>query len=444
VTSYSHLSRKIFLASALASAVVLSGCAVSSSAPVTSQIGAIQGRIHGGNQPVSGATLQLYKASTTGYSSTSTALIPTAVLSLPDGSFSITGKYPGYTCQTGDYLYIVATGGNPGVPGTNNNSKLALMTGLGPCANVTSSSFISINELTTVATAWALSPFMQRVTAVATSPTNIKGLDMAFAAINKLVNITTGTLEGPALPAGATIPVSELNTLADIIATCVNSVDTTSPAGPSAACQTLTTDETIPGTAVDTITAILDLAHAPYIATSLYTLATGTGAPFQPTLTGPPTAWTVAINYIGGGLNKPKGIALDTSGNVWIANSGANSVTKLDNTGAAQSPVAGYTAGAINAPTAIAIDLNGTPWVSNTGNSTVTHLSAGGLTGTAYGAGILSTPKGIAIDVDNDVWIANYGSSNVVELNSDGTPASLTPYTSGGINQPVAIAINPL
>ena len=35
---------------------------------------------------------------------------------------------------------------------------------------------------------------------------------------------------------------------------------------------------------------------------------------------------TVAINYIGGGLNKPSAIALDQSGNVWVANYDKNNL----------------------------------------------------------------------------------------------------------------------
>ena len=447
MTRSHHLAQRILLALAFGSVAVLSGCGAGSSSslsPTPLDNAKFEGRVHGGQQPVAGATIQLYKANTTSFFGNSTPLIPTTVLTNADGSFSITGLYPAYTCQPGDYLYITGTGGNPGVSGTSNNSALTLMAGLGPCSNVTSSTFISINELTTVATAWALGGFMRSPTVVATTPTNVAGLGMAFAAINKLVNLQTGALVGPTLPAGASIPVAELNTLADILATCVNTVDTTSPAAQSSSCQAIFTAEGLPaGTTSDTITAALYLAHNPAKATSLYLMAAAAGAPYQPTLVAAPTDWTVAINYVGGGLNNPAAIAADEAGNIWIANSGSNSVTKLDNTGAVVSGANGYSAGGITAPVGLAIDLNGNPWIAN-GNSTVTHLSADGATGTAFGLGVLNMPTAVAIDVAGEVWIANYGDSSITMLNSDGTPSFLAGISVGGISRPTAIALNPL
>jgi len=319
MTLSSQFSQRILLASALASALALSGCSLAPSTPATTQLAAMQGKVHGGQQPVGGASIQLYKASTTGYSTASTALFPTPVVSNPDGSFTLAGAAPGYTCQPGDYLYIVATGGNPGMQGTHNNSALALMAGLGPCATLTSSSFISINELTTVASVWALAPFMSSASAVGTDPTNVQGLAQAFAAINKIVDITAGTIPGPALPAGATLPIAEINTLADLLATCVNTVDTTSPAAQSSNCQTLSS-ETFNFGPQNTITTALNIAQNPIGSSAIYSMVSGTGAPFQPTLSGPVPAWTIAINYVGGGLSTPKAIAVDQTGNIWVMN----------------------------------------------------------------------------------------------------------------------------
>src|SRR5438445_4103263 len=74
--------------------------------------------VHGGQQPVSGATLQLYAVGTTGDGSAATALLTQAVTSDANGNFDITGAY---TCPSASTLvYITATGGNPGLsPGTN-------------------------------------------------------------------------------------------------------------------------------------------------------------------------------------------------------------------------------------------------------------------------------------------------------------------------------------
>ena len=173
------------------------GCSanVPSNSPLAG--GQLRGNIHGGQQPVSGASLQLYAAGTTGYGSAATPLLSSPVVSDASGSFTITGDY---TCPSStSQLYIVATGGNPGLaPGTN-NSALALMTALGPCSlhgsqyTLDPNAFISINEVTTVASVYALAAFMDGdATHVGTSSTNAIGLANSFQIVNNLVNTTTG------------------------------------------------------------------------------------------------------------------------------------------------------------------------------------------------------------------------------------------------------------
>ena len=91
--------------------------------------GNLRGNMHGGQQPISGASVQLYAAGTNGYGSSATALLSAPVITDANGAFSITGNY---TCPSStSQLYIVATGGNPGLtPGTN-NAAIALMAALG-------------------------------------------------------------------------------------------------------------------------------------------------------------------------------------------------------------------------------------------------------------------------------------------------------------------------
>ena len=117
-----------------------------------------------GQQPITGSTIQLYAAWTTGYGASATALLSSPVVTDAAGSFAITGDY---TCpSSSSQLYIVATGGNPGLgPGTN-NAAIALMAALGPCNlhggeyTLDPNSFIWINEVTTVASVYALAAFM--------------------------------------------------------------------------------------------------------------------------------------------------------------------------------------------------------------------------------------------------------------------------------------------
>ncbi len=441
-------SMGLVLTGSLAGALLLSGCGgvASVSAPDASVAGVtLRGAVHGGQQPVVGATIQLYATGSTGYGSAATALITgTTVLSGAGGAFNITGDY---TCPSASTpVYLVATGGNSGY---TSNSAIALMAALGPCGNLSSSTVISINELTTVASVYALSPFMTGTThtyaTIGTSTGNAVGLANAMADVNVLVNTSSGSTPGSTSITGATLPVAAMNTLADIIASCINSSGGSYNDGSS--CGTLYANANPGGTSStapnDTISALMNIAQHPFTSTArtvaLYNLQNAS-APFQPTLTKAPTDFTLALTFAGGSLSAPSGLAADASGNLWIANAGANTVTELAHTGAVLSGT-GYTA-SLSTPSSIALATDGTVWVTNQGNNTVSRLTAAGAaySGSPYSGGGLNLPASIAFDSNGTAWVANAGTTSVTTIS--GTGSTLTSYitTSSGA---LAVAINP-
>ena len=361
----------------LASSLGLVGCgsnftSVVSSAPIVTSGVALQGGVHGGQQPVVGATLQLYASSVAGYGAGSFALLNTPVTTNAQGAFTITGDY---TCPSAtSQVYLVATGGNPGTGAVNPN--LAMMAALGPCGNLTPSTFININEVTTVATVFAVAPFMSSYSAIGSSAANTAGLANAFAAVNKVANYTTGTAPGPALPSGAVLPISEINSLADIIAACVNSNG--GAAGDTSTCGTLFANATpAGGTApTDTIGAMLDIARNPGRNVSALLGLVTPSAPFQPTLAAA-NDFTIAIKYKTGGFSTPSASAVDQSGNIWVANAGNNTLTVLASSG---SPVGAspYSGGGLSGPSGVAIDASGNAWVTDKTSSKLSVFTAAG------------------------------------------------------------------
>lgn len=441
-----------------AASLVLAGCGgVDSNTPVNTPVTVsgltLHGTVHGGQQPVNGTTMQLYAAGSTGYGSaftytSGTSLLGTHVVKTDiNGGFNITGDY---TCPTATTeVYLVATGGSPG-PTAPANNNIALMAALGPCGLLSGSTNVVVNEITTVASVWALSPFMTGIANIGTSSTNAQGLTNAFATVNELTNISTGSVSGPALPAGASLSgtmVAKINTLADLLAACVNSGG--GVAGDGSGCGLLFTAAKVSGVApTDTITAALNIAQHPNANTSVASTVNGS-APFQPALTSAPSDFGLVITYTGGGISAPKGIATDASGNVWVANSGSSSVTKLDALGVTTTDTTGYLSGttgykmgSLNAPVGLAIDLSGNAWVTN-GNSTVTEIAANGLTDTLFSGGSMSSPSGVAIDASSNVWVANSGGGGSITEITPGTTASYSNYTGFGVTAPTAIAINP-
>jgi hypothetical protein len=425
--------------------MVLAGCGGSMSSLQTktpAPVAQARGEVFGGQQPVTGMTLQLYDAGSARYGSAATGLLTgTLPVTNSNGQFNFANP----SCpNNSDQVYLVGTGGDPmaapqGTGPSPTNSSLALMVALGNCGNLNNITHVHMNELTTVAAVWALAPFMsgntQSYLNIGASATNAAGLQMAFAAAGQVVNISNGTLPGT-LPAGATLQQNEVNTIADVLEFCINSIDS-APSTPSATCSSLFTNApSTSGNPADTITAAMNIAQNP--ARSVATLDQGVSntSTFNPVVASP-TAFTIAIQYTGGGLNAPKAIAADGLGQVWVTNGGSDAVSRFDNLGTAQ---AAATLG--GTPTAVAIDLSGNAWVT-TSNSDVYELDAGtGLIDPSTPFTGFNTPTGIAVDPAGYIWVVNSGNSTVSAFNSSNTPLSGSPFSGAGISAPAGVAIN--
>ena len=60
--------------------------------------------------------------------------------------------------------------------------------------------------------------------------------------------------------------------------------------------------------------------------------------------------------HTGGGIDAPDFITIDGFGNIWLANSGVNSISELNSSGGPLSTSTGYTGGGLNQPSGIAVN----------------------------------------------------------------------------------------
>jgi hypothetical protein len=413
--------------------------------PLPSGAGLIKGNVHGGQQPVIGAKIQLYYVGSTGLGSAGTPLIPaadqvvysgpnTGALTDNNGDFLITGDY---TCPTpSQQVYLVATGGTSQGFGGSTNSAISMMAPMGDCTtlkNNAATSFVQINEITTVGAVFALAPYMTSYTNIGAASVNNTGLINAVGNFNNLVNLSNGGPGGTTLPTGATIPVAEMNTLANILASCINT-----PTASSGQCTTLVTATG----ASDTLDMMLYFAKNPASSTltALYAQGAAT-APFQPGLSSQPSDWTIAIKYIAGGaLSTPYGIAIDAAGDAWVTNTGGGSVVELTPAGAVGTTLTGT----LVDPKGIAIDKTGNVWATNPSLGTVVKFTGGAGTGTAYTVGtgpIAPGPVALAINSAGTAWVTNQLSNSISSVTSSGTISNFTSSTLG-LNAPAGIAID--
>jgi streptogramin lyase len=432
----------------LLSSILITGCSsgrLMVQEPVPTPASAtLKGKVLGGQFPVIGAEIQLYAAGSSGYGAAAKGLLSPQPITDSNGDFAITTfDCPSSTAPT----YLVATGGDPGLG--SDNPSIALMTALGPCGQINSIPSVVVNEVTTVASVWALAPFLGREAQIGTSSTNAQGLANAFANVNNVVDITHGTSPGTSAPTGALLPVAKIYTLANILASCINSSGST-------ACDALFGAATPPSGSApqNTIDAALDIAQNPFNnVAALFALPTPQ-APFEPGLDTAPSDWTMSVTFNGGGLDFPASIAIDAAGKVWTVNyCGSNnpcaSVTELSSAGTPLSSK-GFTNGSLWESYGLAIDVHAGVWVTNQqtngGDGSLSELNASGeVVSTSDGGGIYY-PVAVATDSDGSIWTANQGDSTVSKLLDSGSAVSVVSgsggWGAGHLFGPAAVAID--
>ena len=447
--------RGIVSALPLVPVLLLSSCAehVSSPGSLARSPGvALHGSVYGGETPISGAAVYLYAVGASGYNSAPTSLLIPGdsgvttdtdglgyVATNDSGSWSITGDY---MCPDSNTLvYLVAYGGNPGAGA---NSAITLMAALGPCGTLTSSTFVIINEVTTVASAYALAQFANSTTgSIATSSTNVLGLTNSFANVSNMVNLSTGTAYTTTAASGSSgiVPQATINTLANILAACVDS-----SGAASSNCSSLFSDATVAGGTAPTNTwqAALNIAlHPLNNVPALYALVSANG-PFQPTLATAPYDWTVAINYYFSG-DLAGDVAVDSQGNVWFPSYGYF-LNKMSSLGvpASGSPFSSGFEGVDEVNTAI--DLSDNVWyVAHSTSAQLFKYSSAGALITSFSPYSSDFEfQAIAVDSGNNLWASNLGYSltlntyvsGLYKYDTNGNAISGFPATGGGLDYP--------
>ncbi|WP_269455142.1 serine/threonine-protein kinase PknD [Mycobacterium kyorinense] len=137
------------------------------------------------------------------------------------------------------------------------------------------------------------------------------------------------------------------------------------------------------------------------------------------------------------GLKEPTGVAADSSGNLYVADTRNDRVLKLA-AGSSTQEVLPFTG--LNWPGGVAVDTAGNLYVTNIFNDRVLKLAAGSSTQEVLPFTGLKSTVGVAVDSAGNVYVIDEGNNQVLKLAAGSSTQEVLPFT--GLRVPIGVAVD--
>ncbi|MFI5137039.1 MAG: LamG-like jellyroll fold domain-containing protein [Sphingobacteriales bacterium] len=143
----------------------------------------------------------------------------------------------------------------------------------------------------------------------------------------------------------------------------------------------------------------------------------------------------------GATLSNPRGVAIDASGNVYVANSGNNTISKYNSSGTYVSTFG--TGATMSFPKGLVFDSSGNAYVLNlgatAGTGSVYKYNSSGVYQSTILSG-LNYALGITIDASDNIYIGDQGATTVKKYSTSGT--LLLSLPTANLNGPLGVAVD--